>query len=476
MEEIQGYRFSIDLNDGEMGRKLQVIRQEAYALKNAMRTNFAEISAGEGVMAAYANKVTDAGRAIKAQEKLIELLTTEQKGLDLTTDKGQKTYLRYENQINAAKRAIVSLTSQQEKAKSISSQENQLHLKAIRNLETLTKRTDEVRNATSRVTDITTSYAHALETEGRTNEAARAKLKGLESVRKSLEIQLKQEKLLLQETARVSGETSSAYQSQKAKVEDLTLSYRQNEAEIRNQIKVTKMWPDSLNRLRDGTLKLKSTIKQSFNEIKTAAMVGGAAVSAFSGACLKGSEKASELSSQYNVIKNNLVTGGESVVEATRAVAIMQSDGEKYSLKYGKSQKDIADAYLELVKRGYTSKQAIGAMNTELQGSIASGDDFSDVVEVASQTLEGFGMTVDKNGKQLSSAREMTVQTKKAVNTLAYSADVTSTSFQSLGIGMSYVSATAHQAGFSLSETASAMGVLSNNGLEADKALVKLAA
>ncbi len=62
------------------------------------------------------------------------------------------------------KRAIVSLTSQQEKAKSISSQENQLHLQAIRNLETLTKRTDEVRNATSRVTDITTSYAHALET------------------------------------------------------------------------------------------------------------------------------------------------------------------------------------------------------------------------------------------------------------------------------------------------------------------------
>ena len=111
-------------------------------------------------------------------------------------------------------------------------------------------------------------------------------------------------------------------------------------------------------------------------------------------------------------------------------------------------------------------------MNTELQGSIASGDDFKDVVEVASQTLEGFGMTVDKNGKQLSSTKEMTVQTKKTVNTLAYSADVTSTSF----VGMSYVSSTAHQAKFSLAETASAMGVLSNAGLEADKALVKLAA
>ncbi len=295
----------------------------------------------------------------------------------------------------------------------------------------------------------------------------------MESVRKSLEIQLKQEKLLLQETARVSGETSSAYQSQKAKVEDLTLSYRQNEAEIRNQIKVTKMWPEhassSLEKFKNSAVKVTTTALAAASSVT-------AATSSVISKLEEGSEKASELSSQYNVIKNNLVTGGESVAEATRAVAIMQSDGEKYSLKYGKSQKDIADAYLELVKRGYTSKQAIGAMNTELQGSIASGDDFSDVVEVASQTLEGFGMTVDKNGKQLSSTREMTVQTKKAVNTLAYSADVTSTSFQSLGIGMSYVSATAHQAGFSLSETASAMGVLSNNGLEADKALVKLAA
>ena len=33
----------------------------------------------------------------------------------------------------------------------------------------------------------------------------------------------------------------------------------------------------------------------------------------------------------------------------------------------------------------------------------------------------------------------MTARTKKAVNSLAYSSDITSTSFQSLGIGMSYV-------------------------------------
>lgn len=80
--------------------------------------------------------------------------------------------------------------------------------------------------------------------------------------------------------------------------------------------------------------------------------------------------KASEVSSQYKVIYNNLVTGGESAVEATKKVKEMQEDGAKYSIKYGVSQKEVADGYLELVKRGYSSSQALGAMNTELQGPL----------------------------------------------------------------------------------------------------------
>ena len=39
---------------------------------------------------------------------------------------------------------------------------------------------------------------------------------------------------------------------------------------------------------------------------------------------------------------------------------------------------------------------------------------------------------------------------------------------------MSYVSPTAHQAGFTLVETASVMGILSDMGLGVDKAFLKL--
>nr|WP_236695122.1 hypothetical protein [Lactobacillus pasteurii] len=43
---------------------------------------------------------------------------------------------------------------------------------------------------------------------------------------------------------------------------------------------------------------------------------------------------------------------------------------------------------------------------------------------------------------------------------------MTSTGFQDLVVEMSYVSSIAHQANISLASTSSAMGILSNNGLE----------
>ncbi len=49
-------------------------------------------------------------------------------------------------------------------------------------------------------------------------------------------------------------------------------------------------------------------------------------------------------------------------------------------------------------------------------------------------------------------------------------ADATATDFKSLGIGMNYVGTSAKTAGVTLTQTASAMGVLSNSGLEAQQA------
>ncbi|QBJ03305.1 tape measure protein [Lactobacillus phage 3-SAC12] len=155
--------------------------------------------------------------------------------------------------------------------------------------------------------------------------------------------------------------------------------------------------------------------------------------------------------------------GGENAAEAQKNVNKMQEDGNKYSVRYGVSQRKLADGYQELIKRGYSTNQALAAQKSLLQASMASGDDYNDVVHNSTAALESFGMRSNSTSKMLNN-------TKDVVNKMAYASDLTATDFQSMGVAMEYVGARAHQSGYSLSETASAIGILSNNGLEAQKA------
>ena len=91
---------------------------------------------------------------------------------------------------------------------------------------------------------------------------------------------------------------------------------------------------------------------------------------------------------QMNKVKNVIRTSGESASETNSAYKTMTKDARKYSDQYGVSQVKIAQGYEDLVKRGYTSKAAIGVMNSELKASIATGDDFNDVIKVANNPLD----------------------------------------------------------------------------------------
>lgn len=448
-ERIQGYQFAIDLDDGGMARSMKTIRDEARALKNAMQTNFAQIQSGEGIMAAYSQKVTDASRAIDAQKTVIQKLRSEQNGLDLETEKGKQAYLRYENQIDSAKRAISSLEAQQERAKS------SLGLQASGVL--------KLKEATESAEKVNNSYVNALKSQGRTYEAQKAQLNGLRDVYSKMGAQLKAEQQRLTELGSKYNSTSKVYSDQAVRVNELTAKYAANRQEISRLNAAVGGMSDRTVRIRDTVSTATSKMKDGFSKVKNSAVVAGGGIAILGAAALSGAKKASSLQNEYKVTTNLLVTGGEKASEATKNVAAMQRDGTKYSVEYGKSQKSIAEQYQELVKRGYSSKEALGAMRSELQASVASGDDFSDVVRVSSQVVDAFGMRTNNTAK-------MTKNTNKAVNELAYSADMTATDFQSLGKGMEYVGDSAHSAGFKLSETSAAMGILSNHGLEADKA------
>ena len=311
---------------------------------------------------------------------------------------------------------------------------------------------------------VTASYVQRLESEGKTYEANKVKSKAyaeslnyLNRKQKSLETQLGK-------IAEKSGKTSQTYKEQQIRINATATSIN------RLQKEQEKLHPTGFNRIATGAKRAtnaitsaKNHLHNAFESMKTGASVAAAGVAAVGATAMSGAKMAGALQQRYREINNLAVLGGEKQREVTKSITEMQRQGRDMSIKYGKSQQEIAAGYEDLVKRGYTTKQAVGALKTELQASVASGDKFSDVTTVSSQVLDAFGMRANSTGKMLSN-------TRKVVNELAYSADATSTGFGDLGTAMSYVGTAAKANNISLAETASSLGVLSNNGLESDKA------
>lgn len=330
---------------------------------------------------------------------------------------------------------------------------------------------NELQSKYKSTNSVAKSYVNRLEAEGKKYEAAKTRLNSYKSAVENLTKQQKIQENELAKIASESGRSSSAYRAQEVKVNQTATSIGKLNTKIKStSSEVRRLKPTGFNavanaakKVTSASGKMKSTLHGAWDSVKSGATAAAAGIGAVGAAAISGAKKAEDLQQSYKEITNLAITGGEKQAEVTKNVAQMQREGRSMSIQYGKSQQSIAEAYEDLTKRGYSTKQALSAMRTELQGSVASGDDFKDVVQVSSTTLESFGM-------RAKSTAQMTSNTKRAVNELAYAADMTSTGFKDLGYGMSYVGSSAHQAGFSLSETASAMGILSNNGLEASKA------
>lgn len=218
-EKIQGYEFAINMDDGGMTRTLREIKNEAKLLKSGMQANFAEIRSGEGIMAAYAGKVKDAGRAIEAQRLVIERLKSEQNGLDQTTQKGREAYVKYENQINAAKRSIASLEGQQERAqKSLDLQKSGVL---------------QLKDATEISAKVTDSYVAKLKAEGHEFEANKVKASGLHQSYNELNKQLEAEQSRLNKIASASGNSSKEFKEQQIRVNELGTKIAQTRTKMK---------------------------------------------------------------------------------------------------------------------------------------------------------------------------------------------------------------------------------------------------
>lgn len=448
---------SIKIDTVSATQSLRSMNTALRASTNAWKAEEVQAKSVGDYLKASQAKYEGLGRSIDQVKEKIKLIQERQKALDLTTEDGKNSYNRYAKQLGVAVKQLSSMTAQQERAKSAM----QYQTSGLASLQSRYRSLNEVNS----------SYVKRLEAEGKKYEAAKTRLTSYKSAVENLTKQQKIQESELSRIASESGKASSAYHAQEVKVNQTATSISKLNSKVKSaQSEVNKLNPNGFNKIANGAKhvtnaadKMKSSFKNTWEHVKSGATAAAAGIGAVGAAAISGAKKAGNLEQSYKEITNLAVTGFEKQKEAIKNVSEMQRQGRAMSIQYGKSQQDIADSYEELVKRGYTTKQALGAMRTELQASVASGDDFKDVVAVSSTTLESFGM-------RAKTTAQMTYNTKRAVNELAYAADMTSTGFKDLGYGMSYVGSSAHQAGFGLSQTAAAMGILSNNGLEASKA------
>lgn len=448
---------SIKIDTVSATQSLRSMNTALKASTNAWKAEEVQAKSVGNYLKASQARYEGLGRSIDQAKEKIKLIQERQKALDLTTEDGRNSYNRYAKQLGITVKQLSSMIAQQERAKSAM----QYQTSGLASLQSRYRSLNEVNS----------SYVKRLEAEGKKYEAAKTRLTSYKSAVENLTRQQKIQESELSRIASESGKASSAYHAQEVKVNQTATSISKLNSKVKSaQSEVNKLNPNGFNKIANGAKhvtnaadKMKSSLKNAWEHVKSGATAAAAGIGAVGAAAISGAKKAGNLEQSYKEITNLAVTGGEKQKEAIKNVSEMQRQGRAMSIQYGKSQQDIADSYEELVKRGYSTKQALGAMRTELQASVASGDDFKDVVAVSSTTLESFGM-------RAKTTAQMTYNTKRAVNELAYAADMTSTGFKDLGYGISYVGSSAHQAGFGLSQTAAAMGILSNNGLEASKA------
>lgn len=523
-ETIEGYRFTVDLDDRGMRTKLSDLAKEARTLKSIMRANFNENMSVGNSYQAFSQKITDANRAIEqynisikqAQQDIKELperlekakeeynkLTDEQKK---NSEEGQ----RLANEMKDLDSRQLSLINKIQNYRNQISSLNRVIADAERHQQNYNRTLEQYRVVSAGMSSAMSSYNRMLEESGmralttkgrvsqlteqhrllsRQSQLETAQARKLQSSLATLQQKYVSSAAAVRKAADAHGKESdeykkaaSAYSLARSNMETATADMQKQvaaSAKVTGQVMKMRLAINSVGTGRLGSVArtfnnidtrvraATSHTRAYANSLKGSLMGVSIGVTAFGAGVGKAVSMSMQLQNQWVTTKNLLQTGAKNAAEAREEVgklSTMERDARNYSKEYGYSQKEIAEQYTELVKRGYSAGQSIGSMKSMLQAARASGDDYADVVKNVSSTLDAFDLRQGRTTKQV------VANSKRVTNAMAYAADMTATDFQDMGEAMSYVSASAHQAGQSVEVTTAAIGELSNAGIEGTRA------
>ena len=159
-------------------------------------------------------------------------------------------------------------------------------------------------------------------------------------------------------------------------------------------------------------------------------------------------------------------TGADFESQMSRVKAISGATGEEFeklkaqAIELGAetsfSALQAAEGMENLAAAGFTTTETMEAMPGLLDLAAASGEDLASSSDIAASVLRGFGMEASEAGH--------------VADGLAENANRTNSSVAETGEAMKYVAPLARAAGLSFEETAAAIGVMANAGIQGSQA------
>ena len=158
--------------------------------------------------------------------------------------------------------------------------------------------------------------------------------------------------------------------------------------------------------------------------------------------------------------------GSDFEAQMSRVKAISGATGEEFeklknqAIQLGAdtafSSTQAAEGMENLAAAGFATNEIIEAMPGLLDLAAASGEDLANSSDIAASTLRGFGLAASDAGH--------------VADVLAENANRTNSSVAETGEAMKYIAPLARAAGISMEETAAAIGIMANAGIQGSQA------
>lgn len=253
------------------------------------------------------------------------------------------------------------------------------------------------------------------------------------------------------------GKLATQLQNANAKLASLATQYKNNAAAMAKARVETTGFTGGLNKISKSAI----TVGTSMSNIGSK-MTSKVSVPVVAGLTLA-TKAAVDFDSQIQQIGPLLTNGGAVTAKFKAQLDEMSTASKNWSKTYGVSTTEINNGMAELVRRGYTTAQVLGSMPAILNATKASGEDMGTVMNATASIVEQFGL---KSSSTAATLKNTTMVT----DALTYAANATASGFGDMSDAMKYVGPVASSLGMSVQQTAAAIGVLSNRGIEGQKA------